>query len=375
MDKPNRPLAAVLKLLAVIAVLCGAALMFLPPNTVAQAAPYIGLVICLAAGATVWGVGSLIAREEQAPAEVRSSLSRIEHHVIDVSSKVHELQVMSERASRAAPVTQAPAKDYSEYFRQITTHLDQLRELSLLTDSDRRARAHSDRHNRKTAMINELFALVASHQWPKAERLLITLQTEFPNDDEVAKGRSHLDHSRRLVEEETMQRSTALIEELVASASWERAWEAVLDLVEGFPTSRQAKDLHERVQTEYSTWCDINAQRLFEGIRVQIDLRNWRQAYKQAESLLEQFPNHRVAETLRNQINTLRDNAEIQERQEMEVRIQELMHDGQFPAAIELAEEVIRRFPDSPQAESLETLLPKIRELAQQEAEASGAPE
>ena len=92
-----------------------------------------------------------------------------------------------------------------------------------------------------------------------------------------------------------------------------------------------------------------------------------------SERLLQQFPTHRLADKIREQLKTLQDNAEIEERQELEVRIQELIRAGHFEQAIELAEDVIRRYPMSPQAESLETLLPRIRELARQgPAEFSG---
>ena len=49
----------------------------------------------------------------------------------------------------------------------------------------------------------------------------------------------------------------------------------------------------------------------------------------------------------------------------------QLIRDGQFEQAIVLAEDVIRRYPMSPQADSLETLLPRIRELAREGVGAS----
>jgi hypothetical protein len=92
-----------------------------------------------------------------------------------------------------------------------------------------------------------------------------------------------------------------------------------------------------------------------------------------AEHLLEKFPTHRLADRIQMQLSTLQENAEIQERQELEVRIQELIHDHQFDEAIELAEDVVRRFPLSPQAESLEKLLPRIRELAREGVQPSAS--
>jgi hypothetical protein len=196
--------------------------------------------------------------------------------------------------------------------------------------------------------------------------LLITLETEYPNDSDVSKGRSYLDHSRKLFQDETMIRESREIEDLVSATSFERALEKANLLVQGFPTNPDAHTLQARVCKEFETHQETNVQRMFEEIKHDSERRMWKRALMHAEHLLGRFPTHRLAEAVRMQMSTLQENAEIQERQEMEVRIQELMRDRQFGEAIELAEDVVRRYPLSPQAESLEKLLPKIRELARE---------
>ena len=83
-----------------------------------------------------------------------------------------------------------------------------------------------------------------------------------------------------------------------------------------------------------------------------------------AVKLLECAPGHRRSAAIRPQLKTIRENAEIEERQEQERRIQEMIRTKQIPEAIDLAEDLLRRFPASPQADSLHKLLPKMRELA-----------
>ena len=75
-------------------------------------------------------------------------------------------------------------------------------------------------------------------------------------------------------------------------------------------------------------------------------------------------PGHRKSIAIRGQLKTIRENAEIEERQEQERRIQELIRSKQFFEAIDLAEDLLQRFPNSPQADSLQKLLPKMRDLA-----------
>ena len=53
-----------------------------------------------------------------------------------------------------------------------------------------------------------------------------------------------------------------------------------------------------------------------------------------------------------------------EERQEQEARIQQLIKSRRFDEAIQLGEELIKRFPNSPQSDAMEELLPKLRERA-----------
>lgn len=376
MLKPNRISAVLLKIAGVVVLLAGGALVALPAASAVdpRLLAWMGLILAAAACVAMWAIGSLLEREAQAPPEVRTALARVEHQVLDIQVKLKELSLTADRAARTTTSTSsAPTRDYTGQLDQLAAAIADIRELSLLPDAERRQRSHLDRQNRKLQLVNELFSMIGSREWARAERLLITLQTDFPNDDEVIKGRNYLEHSRNLVEEETIRSVKREVEELMAGAHWDRAWEKVRELVEGFPASPEARALHNRIQREHDTYSDTSAQRMFEGIRHDIDQRNWRQAFSRAQALSEQFPTHRVTHHLKAQIRTLQENAEIQERQELEVRIQELVHAGEFDEAIELAEDLIRRYPLSPQADSLEVLLPRIRELARETIGSSDA--
>lgn len=376
---PKRASAWLLRATAIGIILVALAPLLLSPDLLMKdprLTAWTGLLLAIGAAAALVALAALIAREATAPPEVHSALSRLQQQLMEVQVKLRELQLMSDRASRAGPShAEAPQKDYTAQFDQLATAIAEVREISLLPDADRRQRLQLYRAQRKATLIRELFGLVAAHEWPRAERMLITLETEYPNDDEVAKGRSYLDHSRRLFADDAIQKATAQIEELMASAAWDRALEQAQLLVQGFPDNGDAHALLTRVQRERDTYRETTCQRMFEEIRHDIDRRIWRRALMHAERLLEQFPQHRLAEGIRAQLATLQENAEIQERQEMEVRIQELIRDGRFDEAIELAEDVLRRFPLSSQAEALDKLLPRIRELARQGVQPSGTTE
>jgi hypothetical protein len=134
--------------------------------------------------------------------------------------------------------------------------------------------------------------------------------------------------------------------------------------LENFPGNVEAQRLLVRVQRERDIHVETSVSRMVEEIRHDIDRRLWRRALQHAQRLVDRFPEHAKATRVSEQLPTLQQNAEIEERQELEVRIQELIRGHKFQEAIDLSEELLTRFPHSPQAEAIETLLPRIRELA-----------
>ncbi|WP_428938141.1 hypothetical protein [Fontivita pretiosa] len=370
----HRAFALFLRFTAAVLFIAATVLVILPPEIAMKdwrLVAWMGFLIALGAVLSLLGLASLISRESKAPPEVAATLNRLEQQILELKVKLNDLYLISDRASRSASPASPPppVKDYTRQFEQLAAAIEEVREISMLPDAERRQRILLHRQQRKASQIKELFDLVAAHEWSRAERLLISLETEFPNDHEVAKGRNYLDHSRRLFEQETVQKTIGEVEALMSSSAWEQALDRARQLVQGFPHNGDATALLSRVEREYATFQESTVQRMFEEIRHDIDRRLWRRAFMHATRLIQQFPEHRLAEQLRGQIKTLQDNAEIEERQEIEVRIQELMRAHEFEQAIELAEDLIRRYPLSPQAESLETLLPRMRELARQGAD------
>ena len=104
---------------------------------------------------------------------------------------------------------------------------------------------------------------------------------------------------------------------------------------------------------------------MYEEVQADVDRRSWREALEGAQRLLEAYPTHARANKLRQQLKTIAHNAEIEERQEHEMRIQQLVRGRRFAEAVELAEDVMKRYPGSPQAQSLDEMLPKLRDLAE----------
>ena len=138
-------------------------------------------------------------------------------------------------------------------------------------------------------------------------------------------------------------------------------------LAADYPDNPDAAGLLRRVTRERDLFRESTVQRLYDEVKHEVERRNWRRAHSSAVKLLERFSDHRKSEKIRAQFSTIAENAEIEERQEQESRIQELIKARRFGEAVELAEQLMRQFPDSPQAQSLEELLPTLRDKALEE--------
>lgn len=328
------------------------------------------LLLLLSAGAalSMLGLAVMLARDpNHLPPDAYRALSNVQSQVAELSARVNELRQACERLANAQPFagTDAPAAPLTPSdLEPIFQGLREVRELTLLTDCERRDRLERLRHERRESLVKQAFDLVAARQWPQAERLVLAMEIEFPSDNEVARGRSYLNHARKLNEDEAVVRTLREVDELMSNSAWDQAHSKAQTLVDGFPENAQARSLLLRVQKEREAFRESTVHRMFDELRNDIDRRMWRRALLHGQHLLEKFPQHPRAEGVRKQLKTLQDNAEIEERQELEVRIQELIRDQRFDDAIELGEDVIRRYPMSPQAESLDTLLPRLRDLA-----------
>src|SRR5262245_16883693 len=208
--KPKRIFANVLRVVAVVILFIAMLPLVLNSETLMKDphfAAWMGFLLAIGAATAIFALAALVSREAVAPPEVTASLQRMQQQLMELDVKLKELDLMTDRAHRA-PQPQPQQKDYSQQFQQLTHALEEVRQVSLPPDADRRERLKVHREQRKAIMLKELYGLVPAHEWPRAERLLITLETEYPNDSEVAKGRSYLDHSRKLFQDETMIRSS-----------------------------------------------------------------------------------------------------------------------------------------------------------------------
>jgi tetratricopeptide (TPR) repeat protein len=257
--------------------------------------------------------------------------------------------------------------------RETVALLKEIRELTLMNESQRQQRYAIILRQRREALLAETSRQIQHGQWPGALKALAALEADFHDDPAVAELRARVERGRAESEAREVSAIRGRIEDLMAIGNWDLAHALATKFNENFPHNAEGKQLLERVDRERQVYIESTANRLYTEIKTDIERRQWRRARVNAEKLLQMFPGHRRSATLRPQLQTIRDNAEIEERQEQEHRIQELVRGKRFAEAIELAQDVVDDFPGSPQAATLAAMLPKMRELAvQEEMESEG---
>ena len=329
-------------------------------------------VIMIAGALLLAGLADLLAHASDPSPEITKNLSRINQSMADLQKRVDDVAVATDRLSRVrTPVAPPPAPPSHITASLAPGALDpllksiaEIRELALLTDDERKARLAHMEQERKRMLVRQVIEHIERQRWADGAATLDTIDREHPNDAETKRLRSQFEVARRNAESTTVARARDQIENYINTGVWDEAHQAARLLVNNFPGNVEAQRLLGRVQREREIHVETSVSRMVEEIRHDIDRRLWRRALQHAQRLVDRFPEHAKTARINEQLPTLQQNAEIEERQELEVRIQELIRGHKFQDAIDLSEELLTRFPQSPQAEAIEKLLPRIRELA-----------
>jgi tetratricopeptide (TPR) repeat protein len=263
----------------------------------------------------------------------------------------------------AIPPPPPPAADAPSLQKVLHT-LEEVREIALMNEQQRQDLLHKRRTQKKLDRLKRAQAEIRVGHWAEAQRLLDLVAQDHAQDHDLHQVQDELRIARADAETEAVERARRRIEDLMALGSWDEALEIVERLAGDYPDSAEARTLHERVTRERELFRDNTAERIYKEVRNHIEHRNWRRARTEAVRLLEKFADHRRAARIREQMTVIRDNADVEERLEQEKRIQELIKARRLGEAIELAEQLIERYPDSPQAKGLEEMLPRLRERA-----------
>lgn len=169
---------------------------------------------------------------------------------------------------------------------------------------------------------------------------------------------------RRAMVEEDVRLRRIEIETAAGRKEFESAHKTAEELALKYPENYDVQRLRDRVAAQEKNHKLQAADRMAEDAEKAARNEHWREAHRLAEKLIAAFPDSPPAEFARSGLETLRRNAEIEERRELEDRYKDQLSRMLYKDALQTAETIIRQYPDSPQAAALRDKLDKLKEQA-----------
>ncbi|MGD8451298.1 MAG: hypothetical protein PVJ57_05715 [Phycisphaerae bacterium] len=269
---------------------------------------------------------------------------------------------LAARHDQAAPTTD----NSGALLRELVVLTRELRDVSLLDDEERQARVRAQGQALARQLTEEIPAMLREHDWLEARQRVQAARERFPTFSEWDHLEEQIEKMRSTVETRDIETATRQVDDLAALGAWERAASVVSELRERHPDSAPARELARRVRIQRDKASAEHRARLMAQAQEAVGRREWNQALALANDVIRRFPRSPEAEALRQQLPTLAENAEIQTRQHMEQEFRGLMQRHRYRDALRLARDLIARYPASPQAEVLRA------QLARLEAKAAG---
>jgi len=328
----------------------------------------LGLAAILFATAAILSRPAASLSPDLAPVEAHRLTDSIEDVRVAIADLSLALKTRPSPMPRPTPAVSAASMptsdDVAQALQRIIALFEEIRQLTLLDDRGRAALLNDQRQQHKTAAIAEATTLQHALQWARADEVLQALEKEIPGDADIAKARQDLADRRAASENQAISRASGAVEDLMAIGNWDQAVQSAEELVRNFPENPAALSVQARVARERELSEENAAQRMYEEVKQATERRQWQRALTAARQLLERFPGHRRAEKVREQYATIQSNADIEQRQDAEAKLQDLIRSKRFIEAVAMAENILEKYPLSPQAASLEEMLPKMRAMA-----------
>jgi len=240
----------------------------------------------------------------------------------------------------------------------------EVRDISLLSEEQRRLRLDAQGKAACEHLQREVPQLLREHNWIEARNRVQEARERFPSLREWDTLEKQIEEMRVQVETHDIEDASRQINDLVALAAWERVAEVVDHLLERHPESARAIELAQDVRRRRHEAEAQQRAQLMARAQEAVNQRDWKVALEAGMRVIKRFPKSAEAQDLRVQMPTLRANAEIKARQEMEANIRTLSQQHRYSDALRVARDVIDRYPTSPQASALREKIGRLEQLA-----------
>lgn len=244
----------------------------------------------------------------------------------------------------------------------------ELREIELLSESDRQARLQAEAEELVRQLELDIPALLREHKLEQAAFRLVRARQRFPSMPQWDVLAEKVEQTRAQFETHDVDVASREIDDLLALGAWDRAERVAQDLRQRHPRAERVSELIRRVAVARDRATADERSRLMSKAQDATTRHEWRVALNHVHEVLKRFPNSPEARDLRLQLPTLEANVEIQTRQEMESQIRDLIKAQRFREALGMSHELIEKYPNSPQASVLREQLPRLEQRAHEAA-------
>lgn len=346
---------AVALLLTVLGTIAG--LIVLQPIT-REVQPWVAVAII-----TAWLLAGLTAAALCAAAAALIRMQR------PLAAQIRSMdQYLAALAQTALTQSSAPARPQpNPELLEVRKLLADIREIMLLPEEQRMARFRSLMQLELRRRLVLTGQYIDAREFHRAREELASLTERFGTGEDIQKMHERLARAMRLALREDIEIATRRISDLMAMARWEHAEQYARELKQKYPDAIEPRQLHERVREERKLFDQRHRQRMHDEIQQFVNQRRWREAAGAADMFIQTFPSGVDTDALRQQLDTLKANAEIEIRQQLERHIKEYIQRKDYWAALELSRRIIAEYPFSPQANVLRMQLPRVEELARQQ--------
>jgi len=312
----------------------------------------------------------LLTRQVQTAQLTHGSIENLQAAVLLVEKAVREQPAPAALAVSAAPVvaatTAAPAVDEAARSEMLDL-LKQLRDTSLMSESQRAAAAAAHWAKRKDFITRLIDRDMAMANWASAFAHLAELQAVAPGDADVAALEAKLKNAQAQRLTDDLAAARTQLRHLMSITAWTQAEEVARGMLAKYPHESEAQALAHDVQRERQAFEKEHLDRMLLDLADATEHRNWRRALQIAEEATARYAGEPRVEKLRRDLPTIKQNAESAERKEQEELFRDLLKRQRYDEAANVAKGVINKYPASATAVELNKLLPKVEELIKQE--------
>ena len=364
-------LVAVLQVLAVALIVGGLA----QGGAVLQDAPMggsraIGALLAAAAwfvagcsaGALLWALGWLIRRQYYATV--------LQQRILQALEGGADLEVLRPagvlRPAEHGNIDLDPgaASDHVELLQRLVSEVMQMNVHMLMSQAQREAKGLRRQERLAGDLLGAFESALAAHEFGNAETCIRHFEGELPDDPRLAEMESRLSESRATAEASDVEDATGQAEDMMAVASFDEAQRVADSLLSSYPSSPPALALVDRVRREGTVFLRDHRQRLYSEVQRSASARRWQQALEAAQRLIEAHPQSSEADAANAMLTTLRNNARIEQVRQLRDDFRDMMKRQRYPEALQIAQDMIERFPDTRAAGDLRRQMNRLRQLA-----------